>query len=525
MQLCRLSILIPGLFTISIGVASSIAEAATCLESTGKDATEVCQQELSRNPEDKKVRLHLADILVNIGRLREAETLVKRGLEFYPEDDELREKERIISDKIFYEAGSSDTEFKLNKLRCKTLRKERALQACEAGLEKRPYDTELLIWKADALLDMDRARDAVETYQTALELEPANTGIVNKLKTAEEKRQMLVTRCRSMSGRTALAACNDALLRGARDHAIIENRRGDLLLSMGNIEAALKAYRTVRGLDPGNSHAGNAIAKLTAPAPKVAIVKDTTQKDASRKQAEIEAARKQAEAETAQKLAEAEAARKQAEAEAARIKAEAEAAQKLAEAEAARKQAEAEAEEAARKKAEAEAARKQAEAEAAEAARRKTEAEAAQKKAEAEAEVAARKKAESEAARAKAEAEAEAAWKKAKAEAEVAARKKAEAEAARKMAEAEAEDAARRKAEAEAARKRAEADAARKKAEAEAAEATRKRSEAEAARKKAEAESEEAARKKAEAEAAREKARGKRQYSNVPLSEDGEITF
>ena len=82
-----------------------------------------------------------------------------------------------------------------------------------------------------------------------------------------------------------------------------------------------------------------------------------------------------------------------------------------------------------------------------------------------------------------------------------------------------------RKAEAEAARKRAEADAARKKAEAEAAEATRKRSEAEAARKKAEAESEEAARKKAEAEAAREKARGKRQYSNVPLSEDGEITF
>jgi tetratricopeptide (TPR) repeat protein len=276
MRTCAFPLLVLCMVLASIGAA--IARAATCAESSGQTAVAACQQLLDTNPTDIGARLKLADTLIALRHYQDAVHVLNQGVVIYPGSDELErrlavarsllEEQQWIEKQRATQPTRGDkraTATRLNVIRCGTLKGERALAACDAGLEALPDDVALLTGRGDALFDLDRVPEAMRAYRSALSQNPGSADIQTKLKAAEAKRLVMVASCLRLSGSAALAACEAGLLKGEQDEATIQSRRGELLAQMGQTDAALEAYRTAEVLDPSNSDHARAIARLTAP--------------------------------------------------------------------------------------------------------------------------------------------------------------------------------------------------------------------------------------------------------------------
>jgi tetratricopeptide (TPR) repeat protein len=250
---------------------------AACTGTVGEKAVNDCQLQISADPHDIKARLALATALDKLGRQDEAVKVLDQGINLFRDDavsrSTLEEKRWIIQQQGKRQANDVTT--RVNIIKCTKLKGTAALKACNDGLRNQPENLALLTGRGKALLDQSPPKviDAIKAYKKALSIAPSNQDIKRELEHAEYIRQKSVTSCKKKSGKSALAACNRGLMKGASDEALIQTRRGELLITLNREKEALKAYRVVQQLEPGNAAAKQAISQLTAanqkPSPSV----------------------------------------------------------------------------------------------------------------------------------------------------------------------------------------------------------------------------------------------------------------
>jgi tetratricopeptide (TPR) repeat protein len=255
----------------------------TCLSATGEAAVKACKNEIGISPDNINVRFAMCDALISLNRYEDAVVVLEDGLKRLPGNTALERKLALarsyVSERTFITRQNPDTKTnalaRRNTIRCNALKGAAALDACSAALKDNPADPELYKAKGNALLTMDRYVESILAYRKTLQLSPGNKEAATKLKTAEAKRQTLVTKCGKQKGAGALATCEAALLRGAPDQLKIQRKKGDLLLSMNRTQEAIRAYREALAIDPGNKALTKKISALTEPR-KVVQVADAS---------------------------------------------------------------------------------------------------------------------------------------------------------------------------------------------------------------------------------------------------------
>lgn len=237
---------------------------ASCLSPAVKADISACEQELKSNPHDTRVRLALTNALIELGRHKEAVSVLKAGLEIDPENQQMKTilglEEGFLEEQSWAEkqrakralgrTGKIDYKTKRNKIRCAKFKGESALDACNEGLEILPNDIDLLIGKGKALLSLNQVSEAILVLRKARALQPSNLKLTKILQRAESKRNAISGQCFRLKGAEALKACNTALLKGAPDEFRIQQRRGDLLSTGKPPKEARKAYEEARRLKP-----------------------------------------------------------------------------------------------------------------------------------------------------------------------------------------------------------------------------------------------------------------------------------
>lgn len=239
-------------------------------------------------PNNTRIRFALADALISLKRHAQAVEVLRQGLRRYPGDQEIKHRlvlaESYLEEQQWIEKrrgerrgstqhaveGRLDTRTRLHRIRCTKLKGRAALEACDTALRARPDDPLLHRQRGDALLDVNQIADAILAYQEALRLDPSSTETPKRIKLAQAQRQSSAKKCRQLTGRAALAACEAALLRGANDEALMQERRGDILLHMKRSEDAIRAYRAALSLAPDNADIQRKVLALTRQAAEAA---------------------------------------------------------------------------------------------------------------------------------------------------------------------------------------------------------------------------------------------------------------
>lgn len=261
----------------------SYADIDTCLSATGEVAVKACKKEIGMSPDNINARFAMCDALIGLNRYEDAVVVLEDGLKRFPGNTALERKLALarsyVRERAFITRQSPDTKtnalVRRNTIRCNALKGAAALDACNAALKANPADPELHKAKGNALLGMDRYVESILAYRKTLQLSPGDKEAAATLKTAEGKRQNLVTKCVTQQGTAALATCEAALLEGAPDQLKIQRRKGDLLLSMNRTPEAIRAYQAALAIDPGNKTLTKKISALTAPR-KVVQVTNTS---------------------------------------------------------------------------------------------------------------------------------------------------------------------------------------------------------------------------------------------------------
>ncbi|MCB1750079.1 MAG: tetratricopeptide repeat protein [Gammaproteobacteria bacterium] len=280
------------------------AAAAACLVPVAPTDLSACEQELQQNPRDIRLRRALTEALIGLGKRREAIKLLEAGLKLHPEDEQMQEMLKLqrsfLEEKAWAEkqrlsreesvTEKSDPRIRLNVIRCTKLKGEAALEACDEGLAALPGDVDLVLGKAEALLDMNRIVEAILLLREARASHASNTQFAEMVGRAEAKRKLLSGQCFTRRGAEALKACDIALLKGAADELRIQRRRADLLFEQNRAAEALAAHKAARrlksaktGADDGEveeSAVRERSAEAAAAPPKVAVAEPTPAKPA-----------------------------------------------------------------------------------------------------------------------------------------------------------------------------------------------------------------------------------------------------
>jgi len=158
--------------------------------------------------------------------------------------------------------------------------------ACRRALDTTPDDLKLLLKLGDLLQELGNLQDAAAAFQKAAKLFPKNKTVNRKLEMvkslleerewlekgkakkadktagANQKTQVRLNRirCTSLKGSKGLVACDKALAT-LSDDPVLHHARGDILLQMGRIDAAKKAFVQALRFDPDNPQY---LQKLTA---------------------------------------------------------------------------------------------------------------------------------------------------------------------------------------------------------------------------------------------------------------------
>ena len=126
-----------------------------------------------------------------------------------------------------------------------------------------PDDPELLIAKADALVQLNRPGEAIGIYRGALPASANREALNAKIALAESQRQTFLDACETKAGDAARRACESAWLPGAPDEVTVFKRRGLLLQADNQPSPALDAYMAAARLDPDDRSVAQAILSLS----------------------------------------------------------------------------------------------------------------------------------------------------------------------------------------------------------------------------------------------------------------------
>ena len=156
---------------IPFTVARSAENAVSCLSATGEAVVAPCRRELLRDPGNVEIRFALSDAFMGLRRYADAVAVLREGLENFPGDDAIKKKlilaESYLEEQQYIEkqkknaaaaSGSKNqgTQIRLSIIRCKKLKGDTALAACNEGLDVNPNHPDLIMWSPpppeDALL-------------------------------------------------------------------------------------------------------------------------------------------------------------------------------------------------------------------------------------------------------------------------------------------------------------------------------------------------------------------------------------
>lgn len=160
-----------------------------CLEGSGNQAVETCKRALNSEPNDLKIHLRLADVLLELKRYREASVTLQNAQNLFPNNQKIKhkiemanslQKEQKWLEKRSYGKNDSTVvatnkaQTELNRIRCKRLKGAKGLASCEEALKEMPDDPLLHHSRGNILLEMGLINEAKEAYMSALRLDPGN---------------------------------------------------------------------------------------------------------------------------------------------------------------------------------------------------------------------------------------------------------------------------------------------------------------------------------------------------------------
>jgi tetratricopeptide (TPR) repeat protein len=249
---------------------SSAAGSEACLAASGSTAVAVCRDALGREPRNSAVRTALSNALVQSRNFDQAVAVLQDGVALEPGNgdikvqlikvEQLRDEQRWIEKQKQQRESAPATgmssrqrvEAERMQIRCTKLTGRTALEACNEGLARFPGNVAFYVGKGDALMGLARYGEALEAYEAARAVEPANADIQRAMVKARALRQVNLKECMELTGSTALAGCSAALQKGGRDEAAVRERQGDLLDAAGQKSEAAAAYRAALSAGGGN---------------------------------------------------------------------------------------------------------------------------------------------------------------------------------------------------------------------------------------------------------------------------------
>lgn len=243
------------------------ASPATCQAAAEQPAIAEAKTALDANPTDLRARLKLADAWGDAGCFGDALQVLQAGEALDPGNKELQTRLRVarslVSEQGYFD--SMDRAAKNATLSRATLRcaKLADVNACDDALNMKPNDPELLISKADALVQLKRPGEAIGIYRTALPVSADREAVDAKIALAESQRRTFLDTCETKTGDAALHACGSASLPGAPDEVTVFKRRGMLLQAGNQLSPALDAYMAAARLDPNDHGVALAIVSLS----------------------------------------------------------------------------------------------------------------------------------------------------------------------------------------------------------------------------------------------------------------------
>jgi predicted Zn-dependent protease len=163
---------------------------ASCQSSKHSEAVVDASAAVGREPDEIGPRMRLADALVDQGCYQEAVDVLEAVQESHPRNIELSAKLRdvrsLVTEQTYIEdltQAAEGAKLARNQLRCTRLAD---VSACDDALNSKPDDMQLLLAKGDALMQANRAADAVTVYRHAFQLKPADDAVKTKLSIAED---------------------------------------------------------------------------------------------------------------------------------------------------------------------------------------------------------------------------------------------------------------------------------------------------------------------------------------------------
>ena len=174
------------------------AKDGACAASARQPALVSARESLQRTPDALKVRLGLADLLIEAGCNEEAVHVLEDGVANHARSEELQTRLRtarsMIRERQFFDGlDKAEVEAKLSRniLRCTRFGD---VDACDQALAMKPDDVTLVIARGDALLKSQRPLEALDAYRRAALLDPSNTEAAAKASSAQAQRRAIEER-------------------------------------------------------------------------------------------------------------------------------------------------------------------------------------------------------------------------------------------------------------------------------------------------------------------------------------------
>jgi len=252
----------------SIGVvrAHEQPKEGACAEAAKQPAIVSARESLQRTPDSLKLRLGLADLLIDGTCYDDAVHVLEDGLVIHARNEELQKRLRtarsLVSERQFFEGlDQAELDAKLSRhvLRCTRFSD---VEACDQALASKPDNVAVVIARGDALLKAQRPLEALDAYRRASALDPANTDVATKMTAVQALRRTIEQGCMSEDGEVALRACQSILVKGAANEFELLRRIGVLQQAANQPAKALDTYITANSLRRGDKAVALAIVAL-----------------------------------------------------------------------------------------------------------------------------------------------------------------------------------------------------------------------------------------------------------------------
>jgi tetratricopeptide (TPR) repeat protein len=242
------------------------AKEGACAAAPQQPAIVKARESLQRTPDALKVRLGLADLLVEATCYEEAVHVLEDGVTIHARSEELQVRLRtarsLISERQFFDGlDQAELDAKLSRhvLRCMRFGD---VDACDQALAIKPDNVAIVIARGDALLKSQRPLEALDAYRRATALDPSNADVTTKLSAAQALRRTVDQRCMGADGEAALGACQSILAKGAANEFELLRRIGVLQQAADQPAKALETYIVANSLRRGDKAVALAIVAL-----------------------------------------------------------------------------------------------------------------------------------------------------------------------------------------------------------------------------------------------------------------------